>query len=386
MGAKQALTKERERIISQVINDNGFTKKRQVREFLNDHKLFRDISARYFNDLIKFDFEPDIIDQGHIITGRSTLKGANGELKQEWVKTSIDKNKQLEALKLSIKELIENAPPAPKINRNKTITNNNLLNQYTIADYHFGMFAVMAETGEDFNTEIAEELLINWVKMGIETSPKAEECVLCLLGDFQHWDNIEPLTPTSKHLLDASTRFPILVRLTIRVIDVIISMLLQKYKKVNVIDAEGNHDISSSIWRRELFAYRYKDNERVYIDNSILPYYAFSWGSVALFYHHGHKKKLDALDKVFASYFKELYGRSKHIYAHTGHLHHKKLIESSLMILEQHPTLSTGDAHSVRGGYKSKRNSQIITYNKHFGEVARLSISPEIIQHETNNN
>jgi hypothetical protein len=131
MGAKQAITIERERIISQVINDNGFTKKKQVREFLKDHKLFQDITTRYINDLIKFDFEPDIIDQGHIITGRSTLKGPNGELKQEWVKTSIDKNKQLEALKLSIKELIENAPPAPKINRNKTLTNNNLLNQYT---------------------------------------------------------------------------------------------------------------------------------------------------------------------------------------------------------------------------------------------------------------
>ena len=128
------------------------------------------------------------------------------------------------------------------------------------------------------------------------------------------------------------------------------------------------------------FSYRFKDNPRVNIDSNELPYYRFSWGETLLFYHHGHKRDLGRLDKTFTAYYKEDFGRSKYVYAHTGHLHHVKKAESELMILEQHPTLSPKDAHSARGGYESYRNSKIITYHKNYGEVGRITISPEMIK------
>lgn len=373
------ITLKRKEIIQQVIQENGYTRKHQVIEHLKEHPLFQ-LSHRTIREYITFDYE-DIIDTGHVITGRSVLKDSNGKIKQEWVKTSVDKNKVLEATKIAIQELTDRTPSLPKIKKPKTKLNPDLLNQYTISDYHIGMMAVAAEVGTDWCHEKAADLLIKFITEGMARSPQAEECILVLLGDFQHFDNIEPLTPTSKHLLDASTRFSMLVRVTIAVIDEVICRLLTKYNKVNVIDAEGNHDISSSIWRRELFVNRFKNNPRVKIDQSVVPYYAFKWGSVALFYHHGHKNKIGQLDRVFVGMFKELFGDSEHVYAHTGHLHHQKMIENNIMILEQHQTLSAPDAHAVRGGYMSKRASKIITYSKRFGEVGRITINPEMLEH-----
>ena len=152
-------------------------------------------------------------------------------------------------------------------------------------------------------------------------------------------------------------------------------MLLKKYPKVNVIMAEGNHDMASSIWLRETLNVFYENEPRVVIDINPNPYYCITWGKVCLFYHHSHLKNLKSLDTVFVSKFKKEYGDSDFVYAHTGHLHHDKVIETNLMRLEQHRTLSAKDAYSSRGGYNSDRDSKVITYHKQFGEMDRRTIN-----------
>ena len=83
-------------------------------------------------------------------------------------------------------------------------------------------------------------------------SPDSENAIFAQIGDFLHWDGLDAVTPASKHVLDADTRFTKLVRVAIRVIKRVIKMLLTKYKKVTVIMAEGNHDPASSVWLREM--------------------------------------------------------------------------------------------------------------------------------------
>ncbi len=318
------------------------------------------------------------IPEGHILKGKSTLYGADGGEIVTWVKTSADEDKMREALLSTVEALKEDIPKEKPIKK-KPETHSDLLSCYVITDYHIGQFSWFDETKEEWNLQIAERLLINWFKQAIESSPPAKECILAQLGDFLHADSIMPITPTSGHILDADGRYAEVVAVVVRVVRQIINMLLQKHEIVHVLMAEGNHDISSSVWLRVLFAEKYSNEPRVKVDQTHTPYYAHEWGKTSIFFHHGHKRNIKEVSKVFAGMYREIYGRTKYSYAHMGHLHHVDVKEDQTMIVEQHPTLAAKDAHSARGGYASLRGASVITYHKNFGEVSRVTIRPEMI-------
>jgi hypothetical protein len=85
---------------------------------------------------------------------------------------------------------------------------------------------------------------------------------------------------------------------------------------------------------------------------------------------------------VLAGKFREVFGRTKHAYAHTGHLHSVEVRETSLMVIEQHRTLAAPDAYASRGGWLSGRDAQVITYSKQHGEVGRIKISAAMVDAE----
>ena len=154
-------------------------------------------------------------------------------------------------------------------------------------------------------------------------------------------------------------------------------MMLAKYPRVHVIMAEGNHDMTSSVWMRQLCAAMFEREPRVTVDLRPDPYYCVEHGATALFFHHGHKKRLANIDDVFVAKFRDVFGRTQHAYAHMGHLHHVDVKETNLMIVEQHRTLAAPDAHASRGGWLSGRDAQVITYSDQYGEVSRVRISAQ---------
>ncbi len=313
------------------------------------------------------------------IKGKSTLKDKDGNLVMEWVKTEVSQQDKIENLRLAIEALNDKIIPCEPIPTPEHESFDKLINQYTLTDYHLGMMAWKDETGADWDMKIAEETLIKYFKYAIESSPKAESCIFAQLGDFLHWDGMDAVTPQNRHLLDADTRFTKLVRVAIKVIRQVISMLLEKYKNVIVIMAEGNHDMASSIWLRETLSVFYENEPRITISTNPTPYYCVTWGKCCLFYHHGHKRNVANVDNVLVSKYKSEYGNSKFVYAHTGHLHNTKVLETNLMLIEQHRTLAAKDSYASRGGWSSGRDSKVITYHKDFGEVDRRTISIEAI-------
>jgi hypothetical protein len=309
------------------------------------------------------------------ITGTSTLEDKDGNVRLKWVKRNQDKEDLIKALKSVVDGLKDEIEPVKPVKLNNKNHKKNLCNQYVLTDYHLGMMSWGEETGSDWDLKIAEDTLIKFFSHAIKTSPNAETAIFAQIGDFLHWDGLDAVTPASKHVLDADTRFTKLVRVAIRVIRNVITMLLQKHKKVTVIMAEGNHDPASSVWLREMLHAFYENEERLEIDTNPDPYYCVTFGEVCLFYHHGHKKNIKNIDTAFVGKFKKEFGGSKYVYGHTGHLHHDLKIESNLMVLEQHRTLAAKDAYASRGGYLSGRDSKVITYHKKYGEVGRNTIN-----------
>jgi hypothetical protein len=213
----------------------------------------------------------------------------------------------------------------------------------------------------------------------IKESPNATSAVFAQIGDFLHWDGLEAITPANKHILDADTRFTKLVRVAIRVLRNITKMLLNKYDKVTLIMAEGNHDPASSTWLREAFYAFYGNEKRLTIDTSPDPYYCYTFGKCCTLFHHGHLSNIKNIESVFISKFKKEFGKSDFVYGHVGHRHHDKT-ETNLMVIEQHRTLSAKDAYASRNGYLSGRDSKVITYHKDYGEVKRSIISINMLR------
>jgi hypothetical protein len=256
--------------------------------------------------------------------------------------------------------------------------NDRLLSLLTITDFHLGMYAWDDETGDDWNVQIARDTFLNSINDMIQSCPKSETGMLCQLGDFLHWDGMLSVTPSSGHILDADTRYGKLVELAMSVMTEAVKLMLKRFNKVIVVSAEGNHDISGSIWLRKHIKHLFKNEPRVEVIDNEFPYYAYLHGETMIGFHHGHKMKLANLHKLFASEprFREMWGKANYTYIHTGHYHHEKVIEDGGAIAEQHPTLAARDAYAARGGWVSRRGAKVITYDKIDGEVARVTVRP----------
>lgn len=319
------------------------------------------------------------IPEGYAIRGVSQYIDKDGKVAGQWVKTSQDELRQQEAIKAAIEAMQEDIPRLPAVPP-PSVTNDNLCNVYVITDYHLSMLSHSEETGADWDIKIAEAMLIRWFETAIAQSPDSENAVFAQLSDFLHSDGIVPLTPESGHVLDVDSRFYKVVRTAIRVVRRVIDMLLMKHKKLHIIMADANHDPRSQIWLREWFSVIYENEPRITVDISPNPYNAFEFGKVALFFHHGHKRKVENVSEVFVAQFREMFGRTKYAYAHMGHLHTLHIKENNLMIVEQHRTLAARDAYAARGGWISGRDAKVIVYHKEHGEVSRLTINSDMVK------
>jgi hypothetical protein len=353
--------------------------KRDLRNFQRLYKRAKAVLARQGyapeHDMVKTC--PD----GFHVKGTSTLytNGENGtQVSAQWVKTSIDRERQDELMREAVAALSEDIKRAKPVKLQKHGAEE-LLNCYVITDYHLGMRCWPEETGGDWDTQLAEDLLYRWFATALRTAPKAKHGLLLQLGDWLHFDGLDAVTPQSGHLLDADTRFQKLVRVTIRAFRRIIADMLEHHETVHVIMAEGNHDLSASAWMRELFSAHYDTEPRVTVDTSPDPYYCYEFGQNSIFAHHGHKRRTNDIDRVFTAKFREIVGRTRHSHAHLGHLHNERVVESPLMLVEQHRTLASPDSYASRGGWVSGRSAKVITYHRDHGKVGEIQISPSMV-------
>ena len=311
--------------------------------------------------------------------GKVTVqRRGDGQVERVWERQHPEAGHVRAALDEVIKGFASDITPAMPEPRPRD-TAPDLCNLYTFTDYHLGMLAWHREGGQDWDLAVAERTLTSAMTAMIAQSPKAHTAVINVQGDFLHTDGKLPLTPASKHVLDADTRFPKLRQAAIRLIRGMISEALQAHDAVHLIIAEGNHDEESAGWLADLFTVFYAQEPRLSVNDSQLPFYVFEWGATMLGVHHGHKVKNEALPLLFAAQFPEVWGRTTKREIHCGHRHHRDEKEYNGVTVVQHPTLAARDAYAARGGWIAERAAWAMTYHKRFGPVGRVCISPEML-------
>lgn len=311
--------------------------------------------------------------------GKMTVnRDADGRVIQDWIRVEPDAVAKEAAMRAALEAFKESLPRAEPV-ASPTNTRDDLLNFFALTDAHFGALSWKEETGQDYDLAIAEKLTTDWFAAAVELSPPAKTAVLAQMGDLAHYDGMESKTPTSGHILDSDSRFQKVVRVIIRTMRRVVTMLLEKHERVHIIMADANHDPATGAWLREMFAAFYDDEPRVTVDDTASTYYVFEHGQTSLFVHHGHRRNVGNVDSVFAGRFREVYGRTRYSYAHLGHLHSDELKSTNLMKVERHETLAAPDAYAANGGWLSGRSAKVITYHKLHGEVSRLTLTPAMV-------
>ncbi len=362
--------------------DGGMTKREAAKRLgISERNVYKMLERIKINAL-KRGYSPDhdmthVVPEGYKVKGISTYYNEDGKPTGQWVKSATDEERRAEALL----EAVENAATAlPKFKPAKSPKqiDENLASLLTITDFHLGMKAWKDSDGEDWDLKIARNVFLNSINDMLNASPKSGTGILNQLGDFLHWDGLVQVTPTAGHHLTGDDRYSKLVELSISVMTEAVHLMLKRFGKVVVVQAEGNHDLASSVWMRKFIKHRFEDEPRVEVIDNEFPYYAYQHGDIMLGFHHGHKMKMAQLQKLFASEprFRKMWGASTHAYIHCGHLHHERLLDDAGATIEQHPTLAARDNYSSSNGYVSQRGAKVITYDKSEGEVHRVTVRP----------
>ncbi len=249
---------------------------------------------------------------------------------------------------------------------------------YIIGDAHIGMHAWGDECGANFNLKIAERDLCAAILDLVERSPAGDYGVAINVGDFMHMDNMRNQTERSGNVLDADTRWPLVLQKAVEIQEFMIRAMLKKHRKVRFINEIGNHDTQSSHMLMQVMKGRFKDNPRVEIDDSPMRQHYWEWGQTLIGTTHGDMCRMAEFPALMSQHPK--WSSTRYHYGYTGHVHHRSAIETGGAIVESFRTLAGKDAWHAGMGYTAGRDMTAIVLHREYGEIERRRADIALVQ------
>lgn len=314
------------------------------------------------------------IPAAHAVKAASTLRGPDGEIKLQWVKSSPDLSPD-DLLELT-KGAFDGLKPTRPTRQPKTL-DADLLTVYPFADWHLGLYAWGEEAGHDWDLTIAEDKIGSAVERVIAQSPQADEAEIVFLGDLLHADNSENRTLRSGNVLDVDTRYGKVIDTTIKLSTRSIDLALHKHGKVRVRYLPGNHDDHSALVIAKAVEAWYRLEDRVEVDTSPSRFWFRLFGATFLGATHGDQCKMRDLPAVMAARQPQMWGASKFRYGYAGHIHRREKTTDTIMgvTCETFETPVAMDAYSAGHGYLTNRSVQSITIHRDMGEESRRRVA-----------
>lgn len=302
---------------------------------------------------------------------RATIqRDGEGKIERVWTKTKTDKPNAEKMTELII-TAVEGYKGAGGVVKAPRTTSRDTMTVYPMGDPHLGMYAWGAETGEDFDVDIAERNLTEAMSRLVGCSVNSETALILNLGDFFHSDNNFNRTARNENSLDVDSRWGRVFQIGFRAMIQCIDEARSKHKKVVVKNLIGNHDDhTSQALAVALDAFFHKD-KRVQIDTKPEKFWYYQFQKVLIAAGHGDTAKPDQLPNIMAADRPEMWGSTKHRYWYTGHIHSQNQKEYAGVIWESFKTLAGKDAWHAAQGYRSGRDMFCIIHHKDHGEIER---------------
>jgi hypothetical protein len=226
------------------------------------------------------------------------------------------------------------------------------------------------------------------LKIGVETiretfsqvvarTPPTKQAILLVGGDTLHADNNLNRTPQSGHALQVDGRHQKVILTACETIVANTDLCLSRHENVELIVIPGNHDETSAYPIAMFLHAWYRNEPRVKVDLSPSLFRFREFGKVMIGTTHGHTVKAKTMPALMAAREPEMWGRTKHRFVHTFHVHHasKTADEFGGCIAETHQIIAPQDAWHYGAGFLSGRSMQSICYDRERGEVARTRVA-----------
>lgn len=273
-----------------------------------------------------------------------------------------------------VREAFEGIPACPPITP-PTERAEGLLTVYPLFDCHIGMRAWGKETGEDYDTDIAAQRIVDGISRCVGASPASDQAVIIIGGDLLHANDSTNQTPASRHVLDVDTRHDLTIEVAIQAIAAAIELAAQRHTSVTVAIIPGNHDRDAYLAVMFALRERYRQNERIEVQRQPGDFFVMEYGRVMIAAHHGDKAKAERLVMHMADEWPEMWGRTRFRHYFTGHLHHAKLLDIGGVQVEQVRAVAPRDAYAASHGYAARSDMQAITYSRESGEISRVRVA-----------
>ena len=318
------------------------------------------------------DGSTESVDESYLIKGKSILYDEAGNVKIQWVKTDIEKQNQNELLHEYVESLCSFDPAEPKPMENNYKLDDELMSAIFIGDAHVGMKAWSQDTrGMDFDTNIAEGLLRGAVDNLVARAPNSDIGLLVDVGDFQHANDSHGATYSGTQV-DVDTRQGKTLRTSADIMCYAIGRMLEKFSKVIVVVARGNHNPDAAQAVQLILEFYYKNEPRV----EVLPtegfFHYLQWGKWLIGVNHGDKIKPSKLVSVMARDMAKAWGECSHRMWALGHFHHQNTLELDGCIVQKFGALTPPDSWHAGQGYGSNSVMEMITFKKQGGKHSTL--------------
>ena len=320
----------------------------------------------------------------YFIKGESILYNADGEIRAKWIKTSAVEKARFDALKAAIENIASKLEGGNlKLDIPKTTvakTSKDELTVYPMGDMHIGLFSWAAETGEDYDLNIAKKYSIEAYSKLINSAPNTETAMLINLGDFFHIDNYDGKTIKSGNQLDFDTRWPKVLETGLLIMIDIINMLLRKHNKIIIRNVAGNHDPHSTIFLNAYIKAWFGSDDRIIVEDKPSAFWFYKWGKNLIGSTHGDTVKMDNLPEIMAADASHWWSDTEFRYWYIGHVHHSQKKEYRTCMVESFGTLAAKDSWHTASGYRSQRQIKFKVLHKKFGETQEGTVNIKMIK------
>jgi len=278
-----------------------------------------------------------------------------------------------EGILTAIREGLADLPPAAVVA--PVAAPDNLCAIFPVADLHIGMLADSEEVRADWDTKIARRLFEETFARIVSMTPPAGVAVLAQLGDLTHSDDQRNVTPQSGHQLDVDTRYFLILRRAVAAMKAAIETLRARYPLVIYRGCRGNHDLTAHYAVTLALAEYYRDVPGVQIVDQAGEFFVHEFGTNMVLLHHGDRAKPERLVHFAAAEWPDIWGRTRHRLALSGHVHHARAIEIGGMAFESVGTIIPRDAYAYSHAYSARRALVSITLDRDQGEVSRARVN-----------
>lgn len=272
----------------------------------------------------------------------------------------------------TLKEALTDAPLA--VQMDPPTGPKDLCAVFPVADLHVGLLTDEEEVDEDWNSRKSHRVFAELFARLANVTPSADTAILAQLGDLMHVDDQRNVTPQSGHHLDADTRYFMILRRAVSAMRFAIDTLRAKYPRVIYRGCRGNHDMTAHHAVTLALAEHYRETKGVEIVQKAGEFYVREFGSNMIVLHHGDKAKPERLVQFAAAQWPEIWGRTKHRLALSGHVHHDTRKDVGGMAFESVGTIIPRDFHAYANAYAARRGLVSITLHRDQGEVSRSRI------------